>query len=78
MDVDTIRSKEVVCHEGFQYIFDKMGADQVTKYFRCRRRDINCKGRIHIKEGLIFVKNNHGGHEESPVDIEVSNNIINN
>jgi len=76
MDVDTIRSKAVECHEGFQYIFDKLGADQVTQYFRCRRRDISCKGRLHIKDGVKFVKGNHGGHEESPVDIEVSDNII--
>jgi len=32
----------------------------------------------HIKDGVKCVEGNHGGHEESPVDIEVSDYIINN
>lgn len=72
MEIQTNRSRDVICHEGFQYIFDRMSADKITKYYRCRRRDINCKGRIHVYNGEILLKGNHGGHDESPVDVEVS------
>jgi len=73
MEVLTNRNKQIVIHEGYQYIFDKLGADQVTKLYRCRRRDIHCKGRIMVSiNGVIEMTGNHGGHEESPVGIEVS------
>lgn len=71
--VSTYRNREVICHAGFQYLFDKLSADQVTKFYRCRRRDINCKGRIRINnDGRIEITGMHGGHDESAVDIEVS------
>jgi len=68
----TNRSKDVYDHDGFQYIFDRMSADNVTKQYRCRRRDINCKERIHVNNRHVLVKGTHGGYDESPVDIEVS------
>jgi len=73
MEVLTNRNKQIIIHEGYQYIFDKLGADTVTKLYRCRRRDIHCKGRIMVGiNGVIEVTGNHGGHDESPVAIEVS------
>jgi len=73
----TNRSKDVYAHEGFQYIFDRMSANKITKYYRCRRRDINCKGRIHVNNRHVLVKGTHGGHDESPVGVEVRLIIIN-
>jgi len=73
MEVLTNRNKQIFPHEGYQYIFDKLGADQVTKFHRCRRRDIHCKGRIMVSiNGVIEVTGNHGGHDESLAGIEVS------
>lgn len=73
MDALTNRNRQVFIHEGYQYIFDKLAADNVTKLYRCRRRDIHCKGRIRVCiNGVIEVTGNHGGHDESPVAIEVS------
>lgn len=72
MDLLTNRNQQIVCHESFQYIFDRLGADNIKKYYRCRRRDLNCKGRICITNGDIKVTGMHGGHDESPVEIEVS------
>ncbi|CAI6377779.1 unnamed protein product [Macrosiphum euphorbiae] len=71
----TNRSKDVYLHEGFQYIFDRMSADNITKYYRCRRRDIHCKGRIHVNNQHVIVKGTHGGHDESPVDVEMASTI---
>ncbi|KAL5246078.1 hypothetical protein ACI65C_013486 [Semiaphis heraclei] len=71
----TNMSKDVYIHEGFQYILDRMSADNITKYYRCRRRDLNCKGRIHVRNGVVLVKRIHGGHDESPVDVEMASTI---
>lgn len=68
----TNRSKDVYVHDGFQYVFDSMSADNITRHYRCRRRDINCKGRIHVNNGDVLIKGTHGGHDGSPVDVEVS------
>ena len=48
MEALTNRNGDIKTHEGYQYIYDKLGADKVTKYYRCRRRDIQCRGRINI------------------------------
>lgn len=72
MEVQTNRKQQIICHEGFQYVFDKYSVDKITKYYRCRRRDLNCKGRIHVKNGTVLVTGIHGGHDVSPVEIEVS------
>lgn len=71
MDILTIRNEKVINHEGFQYVFDKILSNGITESYRCRRRDLNCKGRIHITGGNIMVRGVHGGHEESPSGIEV-------
>lgn len=71
-EVKSIRSSDVVCHEGYQYIFDKWINSNTTQSYRCRRRYLNCKGRIHITLGEIRVINGHGGHDESPTSVEVS------
>lgn len=74
MEVLTNRNRQIVIHERYQYVFDKFGAGNVTKLYRCRRRDLHCKGRIKVsREGVIEVTGDHGGHDESPVGIEVSN-----
>jgi len=73
----TNRSKEVYAHKGFLYIFDRMSGNIITKHYRCRRRDLKCKGQIHVNTGDVLVKETHGSHDESPVDVEVSYIIIN-
>lgn len=73
---ETIRNKKIVSHEGFQYVFDKNSKDWLTKFYRCRRRDINCKARIHVINGHINRIGDHDGHEESPIAVEVSTYII--
>ncbi|KAF0724082.1 MULE domain-containing protein, partial [Aphis craccivora] len=78
MDALTNRNRQVFIHEGYQYIFDKLAADNVTKLYRCRRRDIHCKGRLRVCiNGVIEVTGNHGGHDESPVAIEIASTITN-
>lgn len=72
----TSRDTNIVSHEGFQYIFDKFSADGRTQFYRCRRRDLNCRGRIHINDGNIYIKGNHGGHEESPTLTEVKYSVF--
>jgi len=71
-EVKSNRSSEVKCHKGFQYVFDKWINGGTTKSYRCCRRDINCKGRIHVTLGEIRVMGCHGGHDESPTSVEVS------
>ncbi|CAI6353601.1 unnamed protein product [Macrosiphum euphorbiae] len=68
-EVKSNRNSDVKCHKGFQYVFDKLINNDTTKSYRCRRRDINCKGRIHITPGEIRVENGHGGHDESPTSV---------
>lgn len=70
--VKSNRSFDVKCHQDFQYVFDKMINSGTTESYRCRRRDTNCKGRIHITLGEIGVMHGHGGHDESPTSVEVS------
>lgn len=72
MEALTNRNGDIKIHEGYQYIYDKLGADKVTEYYRCRRRDIQCRGRINIRNGVIEVTGDHGGHDESPIGVEVS------
>lgn len=72
LDVLSNRNAKVICHEGFQYVFDKLISNGLTESYRCRRRDLNCKGRIHVSLGDIIAIGNHGGHDESPVGLEVS------
>lgn len=71
-EVKSNRSFEVKCHLGFQYVLDKIINSGTTQSYRCRRRDINCKGRIHVTLGEIRVMHGHGGHDESPTSVEVS------
>jgi len=70
-EVMSNRSGDVKCHLGFQYIFDKLINHDTTESYRCRRRDISCKGRIHITQGEIRVVIGHDGHDESPTSVEV-------
>lgn len=44
----------------------------LTESYRCHRGDLNCKGRLHVSLGNIIVIGKHGGHDESPVGLEVS------
>lgn len=62
-EVKSSRNSYVKCHNGFQYVFDKLIHNGATESYRCRRRDINCKGRIHITLGEIRIMNGHGGHD---------------
>jgi len=71
-EVKSNRNSDVKCHKGFQYVFDKLIYNDTTKSYRCLRRDINCKGRIHVTPGEIRVVNGHSGHDESPTNLEVS------
>ncbi|XP_042203114.1 protein tramtrack, beta isoform-like isoform X2 [Homarus americanus] len=46
------RGKGKFTSDGYIYIFDKVGADQVTEFWRCEKRR-QCKARVHVKDGEI-------------------------
>ncbi|VVC40525.1 BESS motif,Zinc finger, FLYWCH-type [Cinara cedri] len=45
--VKSKRNKNVIAVDGFMYIHDKSNTDKTKKYWRCRRKDLNCPARIH-------------------------------
>ena len=47
--------------DGYIYVLDRLGADDITEFWRCERRRL-CKARIHVANGEIVKRINEHSH----------------
>lgn len=60
--------------DGYIYIFDRVGADQITKFWRCEKRR-QCKARVHVKDGEIIKFVNVHSHAADAAQVEKQQTI---
>ena len=63
------RGKGKFVRDGYIYIFDRHGSDNITEFWRCERRRL-CKARIHVKNGEIVKNINGHSHNADPAQVE--------
>jgi len=72
-NVETKRGKVKYVHNGFLYIFDKKSSDGSKKMWQCKRKDQQCKARLHSNAftgELVRVVGNYT-HDSDAARIEV-------
>jgi len=68
------RGKAKFTSDGYIYIFDRVGADQVTEFWRCEKR-WQCKARVHVKDGEIVKFINVHLHAADAAQVEKEETI---
>ena len=68
------REKVKFTSDGYIYIFDRVGADQVTESWRCEKR-LQYKARVHVKDGRIIKFVNVHSHAADAAPVEKQETI---
>ena len=68
------RGKAKFTSDGYIYVFDRIGADQVTEFWRCEKR-WQCKARVHVKDGEIVKFINVHSHAADAAQVEEQETI---
>lgn len=69
----TQRGRECLLHEGFVYMFDRTNVDGEIKFWRCQAKNVNCKARLHTRDGQVIKAMNAHNHESIPIGIKMKN-----
>jgi len=74
--IESKSNREILRHDGYMYIFDKLGANSQVKFWRCRRKDI-CPARVHTSlDNLEIIKLPTKKHTHDSKSIEVEADIL--
>ena len=68
------RGKAKFTSDGYIYVFDRVGADQVTEFWRCEKRR-QCKARVHVKDREIVKFINVHSHAADAAQVEKQETI---
>jgi len=74
--IESKRNCEILRHDGYMYIFDKLSANSQVKFWRCRRKDI-CPARVHTSlDNLEIIKLPTKEHTHDSESIEIEAEIV--
>ncbi|KAL4107919.1 hypothetical protein QTP88_018188 [Uroleucon formosanum] len=74
--IESKRNCEILRHDGYMYIFDKLSANSQVKFWRCRRKDI-CPARVHTSlDNLEIIKLPTKEHTHNSESIEIEAEIV--
>lgn len=60
-------------HEGFVYTFDRSNVDGDIRFWRCQAKNVNCKSRLHTRDGKVVKVMNSHNHESMPIGYKMRN-----
>jgi hypothetical protein len=71
--VETIRCRKKFVDGGYQYLFDKASADGTKYFWRCDKRQLACKARLHTSSSTqqVLRRMHDHNHDSDAAAVQV-------
>lgn len=69
----TQRGRECFVYDGFVFTFDRSNVDGDIKFWRCQAKNVNCKARLHTRDGEVIKMMNVHNHDSVPIGYKMRN-----